>query len=67
MRDQMETCRPLQQAWVKKAVVLMLSMMLLLPWTIGLASDTYEPVKDWREKFAAEDIPLGEFLEWTAQ
>lgn len=61
-----------QRQFIKKSVLLFLVALFLFPWAngYGLSTDYSNPMDvtiDWHTKFAPEDIPLGEFLEWTAQ
>ena len=70
MRDQITCNKPIQMVFVKTAAALCLSAILLFLWTNAFSfsdSNSCELIEDWRDQFAAEDIPLGEFLEWTAK
>lgn len=70
MRNQLVRSKQKQGVSFRTVLLLCLSIILMLPWTTGLSLSDSRPdgfIENWRDAFAEEDIPLGEFLEWMAQ
>lgn len=70
MRNQLVCSKQKQGVSFRTVLLLCLSIILMLPWTASLSLSDFRPdgfIENWRDAFAEEDIPLGEFLEWTAQ